>query len=174
MWVLGPTAEILFFVWPKKSIQKKGHLQCDLQRYAVLLRLQAQCKPFMVCPFACRLTPCAPRFQQGLAEGRSIALCQRAALFAMLSCIASKVRGLPSMANPLRASASPLPRPFGRFLLKAAVLSAAAGGGRKKKHAQREHVSKSDKAELAPSRDSARRDWPSPVLTGVGAHGYAL
>jgi len=27
MWVLGPTTEILFFVWPKKSIQKKGHPQ---------------------------------------------------------------------------------------------------------------------------------------------------
>jgi len=57
-----------------------------------------------------RESPCAPRFRQGTAEGRSIALCRRAAS---------------------------VPRPFGPLLPKAPVLGAAAGDSRSRATAPR-------------------------------------
>ncbi|OAI04939.1 hypothetical protein A1353_12190 [Methylomonas methanica] len=41
MSVRGPTAAILFFVWPKKSIQKKGHPDA-----ALILRAKAFAEGF--------------------------------------------------------------------------------------------------------------------------------
>ncbi len=99
----------------------------DLWRYSVPLRMQALGKPSVVCPFAFRLTPCASRLPGGVgsAKGQSFDLCHRASLFATLSCVASKVQGLPSMVNPLSASASPLKRPVGPIRPQAAMRSAA-------------------------------------------------